>query len=210
MDYYRWCDDTITEEKWIEIIEGHSTSYKNYYDEEYKRISVLDKADQEVQLRQMIKVMNEMNMLEELEKQRVRKEIKKHMIDEGVVFKECPYTSDELKKKWKKAFLSSMTQKEMEECYLDEYLWHAFTYRKIVGYLEGKDALKSFDNKIKDEVFIFWQGEEQVYYLKTNNKLSSKHLRLDRCDVFIVDSNFTWTFLYKHCDNEPIWYEIKK
>lgn len=209
MDYYRWCDETITEEEWIKIIEEHSTNYKNYYNEEYKRISALDNVDQKVQLRQMIKVMNEMNILEELEKQRVNNEIKKSLIGEGVEFKECPYTSDELKNKWKQAFLSSMTQKDMEECYLDEYLWNAFTYKKVMGYIEGKDATKLFDNMIKDEIYIFWQGEEKVYYLKTNNKFNSKHLRLERHDVYIVDSNFTWTFIYKHCDNEPIWYEKK-
>lgn len=63
-----------------------------------------------------------------------------------------------LEEKWIGAFLPDITQVEREECHLDEYLWHAFTYEKNTD----------------------------------------------------VDSNFTWTYIYKHCDNESIWYKPNK
>ncbi|RCX16353.1 uncharacterized protein DUF4275 [Anaerobacterium chartisolvens] len=211
MEYCRWCDDMTSEEEWEDIIENHSINYKSYYNEEYQRISLLDEADKEVQLRQLVRVMKEMNILEEMEKQRNKNEIKKQLKSEGVVCKECQYTSGELKKKWEQKFLSHMTEKQKEECYLDEYLWNAFTRGSMKDYLEGDDAKKAFDDEEKDKVYIFWQLEEQVYYLATNNKLSSKHLRLEMGrDIYIVDSDFTWTFLYKHCDKRPIWYKINR
>ncbi|AEY64850.1 hypothetical protein [Clostridium sp. BNL1100] len=51
-----------------------------------------------------------MTKLQEMEKERNRREVEKRLIREGVVFKEAPYTSEELKKKWEQAFLSHMTQ----------------------------------------------------------------------------------------------------
>ncbi len=33
MEYYRWCDDMMSEEEWIDIIENHSINYKNYDEE---------------------------------------------------------------------------------------------------------------------------------------------------------------------------------
>lgn len=213
MEYYRWNDDMITEEEWLDIVSKWSENYRNYCEKERKRINTLDEADRQLQMLQLIRVMDEMIKLEILERERNRNEIKKQLKSEGVVCKECMYTSDEIKSKWQQAFLSHITKEEKEEWYIDMYLWHAFTYgkEKMAGYLEGDDARKAFDNEIKDKLYIFWQGEEQVYYLATNNKLRSKHLRFDMgLDIYVVDSNFTWTFLYKHCDKTPIWYKKKK
>ena len=60
----------------------------------------------------------------------------------------------------------------------------------------------------KINVFIFWQLQDKVLYLETNNKLSWKYLRLEMSnDVYVVDSNFSWTYLIKHFNRKQIWYK---
>ncbi len=208
MNYYKWDDETISEEEWIYILENHSDNFMNYFKKESQRINILDETDQDLQLRQLGRIMGEMTKLQEMEKERNRREVEKKLIIEGVVFKESPYTSEELKKKWEQAFLSHMTQEEKNYCHIDEYLWHSFTYQKMKDYLEGSNAISAFNEEKKDKVFIFWQLQDKVLYLETNNKLSWKYLRLELGhDVYVVDSNFTWTYLLKHMDKRPIWYK---
>ncbi len=93
--------------------------------------------------------------LEELERLRIRNVIKKQLESERVLIKKCLYTSAEIKKKWELAFLTHMTDTEKEDCHINEYLLHAFTYGKMNDYLEGKDAIKAFNNETKDEIYIF-------------------------------------------------------
>ena len=208
MDYYKWND--VTDEEWSDIIHKQSSNYMSYFENENRRISNFEGEEEELQLRQLIEIMGQMNILQEMEKDRVRNIIKEELTKKGVIYKECIYTSEELKNKWLSAFLPNITDKEKTDIYLDQYLWHAFTYHKIENYLEGDNAAIAFDKEKKDEIYMFWQGKEETYHIETKNQLTTRHLRLEQSDLYIVDSKFTWTYILKHCDDKPIWYKKVK
>lgn len=209
MKYDSWCDSNLSEEEWNEILEEHSDNYVQYYANEMQRIARLEEGEQKLQAEQLMRIMDEMQKLEELELDRNERMVKQELQKIGVLFRESQFSAEELREKWKNAFLENMTDEERQECFINEYLWHAFTYNKITNYLEGQEALESFDKQEKQRIYLFYQLSDEVYFLETHNKLNSKYLRFEKRarDMYIVDEEFTWTYIYKHCDNKPIWYE---
>lgn len=207
--YEHWCDSNLSEEEWNEILEEHSDNYVQYYSNEMRRISRLEEGEQKLQVEQLMRVMDEMNKLEELELERNKRIVKEYLKEIGVELKENSLTAFQLREKWKNTFLSELSEDELKECCIDEYLWHAFTYNKVTNYLEGQEALEAFDKQEKHRIYLFYQLSDDVYFLETHNKLNSKYLRFEKRarDMYIVDEEFTWTYIYKHCDNKPIWYE---
>lgn len=207
--YEHWCDSNLSEDEWNEILEEHSDNYVQYYSNEMRRISRLEEGEQKLQVEQLMRVMDEMNKLEELELERNKRAVKEHLKEIGVELKESSLTAFQLREKWKNAFLSELSEDELKEYCIDEYLWHAFTYNKVTNYLEGQEALEAFDKQEKHRIYLFYQLSDDVYFLETHNKLNSKYLRFEKRarDMYIVDEEFTWTYIYKHCDNKPIWYE---
>ena len=74
MRYHEWSNEQLTEEEWNGIMEEHSSGYLQYYSSEMRRIAKLEEEDQNRQTKQLIKVMDQMQMLEELEIQRNKKQ----------------------------------------------------------------------------------------------------------------------------------------
>lgn len=211
MKYELWLDDNLTEEEWDDIIESHSDNYQSYLDNEMKRINNLDEMNRNQQIEQLLRVMDEMQKLEELEWKRNESEAQKQAKKAGLEFLKSNYTAEQLREKWKKVFVADLSEDEKKECEIEEFLWNVFTFGMKTDFLEGDEANKAFSNKIKERVYVFYQHEDAVYYIDTHNKLELQYLRFQKRakDMFLVDEKFTWTFIYKHCDQVPIWYEKK-
>ncbi|MDX8342576.1 DUF4275 family protein [Rossellomorea sp. YZS02] len=119
--------------------------------------------------------------------------------------KEMPEWSNYLLKKWEDAFVSHLSDEEKESIFLhsDRYscgfLWHVFSWEKT-DRLVGKKAKELFQKQRKRECFVFYQLKEDVLLVQNASRLGVEDLR-DEEDVYIVDKNFTWTYVQTH-DNE--------
>lgn len=164
MRYDRWCDSNLSEEEWNEILEEHSDNYVQYYSSEMQRISNLEETERKLQVEQLMCVMSEMNKLEELELERNKRTVIEHLKEIGVELQESSLTAFQLREKWKNTFLSELSEDELKECCIDEYLWHAFTYNKVTNYVEGQEALKLFDKQEKHRVYLFYQLSDDVFF----------------------------------------------
>ena len=67
---------------------------------------------------------------------------------------------EEIKNKWIEVFAGHLTKKERRKIYMNQYLWHIFSYEKMPC-LEGAKARKAFDELKEKEYYIFY--EDWVY-----------------------------------------------
>lgn len=62
--------------------------------------------------------------------------------------------------------------------------------------LEGKEAENTFHNEGKKECYIFYQHCDDVLLIKDASLLSMDDMY--KGDIYIVDREFTWTFVKTH------------
>ncbi|HFJ9405333.1 TPA: DUF4275 family protein [Bacillus paranthracis] len=109
----------------------------------------------------------------------------------GVYFRKC----------WEDNFANHLSDEEKEDIFLygDKYgcgyLWHIFSYEKKKC-LEGKEAENTFHNEGKKECYIFYQHCDDVLLIKDASLLSMDDMY--KGDIYIVDREFTWTFVKTH------------
>lgn len=58
----------------------------------------------------------------------------------------------EFEKQWLDSFAPQITKKQYEDCYVNEFLWHVFSYQLVANpdVLTGDEAIKAYDNLDKD------------------------------------------------------------
>lgn len=112
------------------------------------------------------------------------------------------------RKRWEDNFANHLSYEEKEEIHLygDKYscgyLWHIFSYEKKKC-LEGKEAENMFHNEMKKECYIFFQHCDEVLLIKDASLLRMDDILREtddayKGDIYIVDENFTWTFVKTH------------
>ncbi|GCF66809.1 MULTISPECIES: DUF4275 family protein [Bacillus] len=105
------------------------------------------------------------------------------------------------RKRWEDNFANHLSDEEKEDIFLygDKYrcgyLWHIFSYEKKKC-LEGKEAENTFHNEGKKECYIFYQHCDDVLLIKDASLLSMDDMY--KGDIYIVDKDFTWTFVKTH------------
>ena len=107
-----------------------------------------------------------------------------------------------LRKSWEKAFAGHLTEKEKEEIFLNQFLWHVCSWGKAVCAI-GEEAAALFEKQEKDECTIFYQFVDDAYLLKNAKELTVSDLpyesrNMDRNDMYVMDANHTWTFIMTH------------
>ena len=116
----------------------------------------------------------------------------------GVYFRKC----------WEDHFANHLSDKEKEDIFLygDKYacgyLWHIFSYEKKKC-LEGKEAKNAFHNEVKKDCYIFYQHCDEVLLIKDASLLHMDDILCEtddayKGDIYIVDKDFTWTFVKTH------------
>lgn len=109
-------------------------------------------------------------------------------------FKEISYDGKSYRDKWKEKFASNLTESLRNNIYLDDFLWHVVSYKKIEAY-EKNHAREMFSRDIQENWIVFFQNEESVYKIADSSGLSDKIFdKLE--DVYIV--NESYEVLYKH------------
>ena len=106
-----------------------------------------------------------------------------------------------IKEKYIKHFFKDLTNEDRNECYFDQYMWHAFSYKKIEA-LEGVQAIKAFEEISKNGVYIFFEHNNNVTEV---DNISFQELEYNlkknkdwEYDCYVVDKHFKWTFVYTH------------
>lgn len=115
----------------------------------------------------------------------------------------APLEAKELKKKWEGAFAQHLTRVEKDEIYFDEMLWHVFSSEKV-GSLEGKEAMEAFNRQKKQRCYLFYQEENNAFILENTSVLAADDIinkNIGTVDVYIVSSNFKWTYVLTHEDD---------
>ncbi len=114
----------------------------------------------------------------------------------GTVTQKNDAEIEELKKKWELAFAGGLTDEERKEIYLDDFLWHACSYKKI-NLLEKDEAREAFNKVLKEEVVGFYQNENDVLNFRDGSFLKDSDFDLED-DIYVVDSDYKWTYIVTH------------
>ena len=57
---------------------------------------------------------------------------------------EDKYTVKEIKQKWISEFCSLLTEEEQKRCHMNQFMWHAFSYKMVEPILKGRLATVSY------------------------------------------------------------------
>ena len=104
-------------------------------------------------------------------------------------------------KKYEETFFSDLTEKDKKEIYFNQFMWHAFSYKKIEC-LDGEDAINEFAKMNKNEVYIFLENDDTI--LEEKNVTLEKLFEIVKNheefgdDYYVVSKDFTWTFVTTH------------
>lgn len=106
---------------------------------------------------------------------------------------------NDIKKKYIDIFFSSLTEKEKSKIYFEQYMWHAYSYKKLLA-SEGWKAIEEFKKCNQDGVYVLFQDSDEVIEkdsLSLNELIDNMEI-FGHADCYIVDKNFKWTFIYTH------------
>ena len=109
----------------------------------------------------------------------------------------------ELMNKWLSVFGAGVDKQIMEE-HVTSYgnlLWHLFTWGNV-SCLQGEEAREAFDELQYDTVIRFYDGyASHIEKVSVIDKISAKKVDKDRAsDVYIVEEDFSWTYVRTHED----------
>ena len=105
-----------------------------------------------------------------------------------------------LKDKYIEVFYKGLTEKDKEKIYLNDYLWHAYSY-EVIPCIKGVDAVKEFKKREKNDVYVFclYNGYvEEIKDLTYEKLLNMIYWDKIYSDCYVVDKDFKWTFVYTH------------
>ena len=185
-DYAKWKDFTITDEEWDALINSPANALENCTEQEIREYQLREIAEEDYQ----------------------KQLLKEHLKNIGVTKYISTLTKDDIVNKWKEHFCPLPSRERQKAYYMEEHLWHAFTYNLISAWSEGKEAKEQFERVRKNDVYIFFEDEEDVYHVNMPDSVKSCTFRLLYYeDVFFVDGNFEWTFVFTH-EGKAIWYSL--
>lgn len=126
----------------------------------------------------------------------------KQLAKNNIRFKEFSYYAPYFRKRWEDAFVHHLSKLEKEKIFLygDRYfcgyLWHIFSNDKR-PYIMQNAANEAFDAQKKAKCYVFHQRLSEVLVIEQATNLKSLHLEHSE-DLFIVDEDFTWTYVVTH------------
>lgn len=140
-------------------------------------------------------------------------DLSKRLSRKNMKFTENLHWGIYFKKRWENAFAHHLLQEEKERIFLigdhyfSGYLWHLFSY-KMIPHLSQIKAEEAFNSLKKTECYIFYEHFPEVFYVEDANSLKAEDL-LEEEDIYIVDKNFTWTYVVTHEESCGPYFTIK-
>lgn len=104
--------------------------------------------------------------------------------------------------KWEETFAGHLSDTEKKKIYLKSdrfysgYLWHVFSYQTR-DHLSGGEAIRAFHSLRKKRCFVFYQHSNDAFLLEDASRIDVNILQNEE-DIYVVDSDFTWTFVITH------------
>lgn len=103
--------------------------------------------------------------------------------------------AENLRKRWLQEFTKGI---DITDIFIDSYLWHVFSYERLKA-MQGEEAKERLKVIPKKNIYIFLNEGNFVYYLENAEKFLLEDIRFYQ-DVYVVDEDFTWTFVSTHED----------
>lgn len=123
----------------------------------------------------------------------------KTLKDKSVLITELFGEGDKFKKLWEEKFAKNISMRKKKEIHYTQFLWHTFSYN-VLPSLKNEAAIEAFDVLKKNECYIFYQNSELVLKLDNAEKIKVNDFR-SQDDIYIVDTNFNWTYVNTHEDS---------
>lgn len=97
---------------------------------------------------------------------------------------------------WEKEFAEAISSDEKRKIYLHDFLWHLFSYEKVEAF--AKDYAKnSFNNELKNRVYVFYQHSDYALTIENAKNIVAEDFNYED-DIYIVDTEFQWTYVNTH------------
>ncbi|RFU70547.1 DUF4275 family protein [Peribacillus saganii] len=115
---------------------------------------------------------------------------------------EIPSWGTYLRKPWELNFANHLSFNDKKSIYLYDqdgacgYLWHLFSYGKK-SCKKDEQAQTAFNNEQKDKCYIFYQHSDHALLIE-NARLFSADDLINEEDVYVVDKEFSWTYVKTH------------
>ncbi|MCP3764805.1 DUF4275 family protein [Domibacillus sp. A3M-37] len=132
----------------------------------------------------------------------------------GILVTKLISKKEDLRKQWEEAFAKHLSKSQKGKIYFHQHLWHVFSYNKL-SCLEEQKARDAFNKVKKKGCYIFYRDNQSVLLLENAKILKAEDILkdVDDCleDVYVVDKDFTWTYVFTHEEYcGPYFYQSKK
>lgn len=99
---------------------------------------------------------------------------------------------------WEQHFADALSEDTKKDIYFSQYLWHAFSYKKIQCF-NNESAIVEFNKVIKQQkpCYIFFQHNEMAFLVDFLSGINYEDLPLYN-DIYIMDEEHEWTFVRTH------------
>jgi hypothetical protein len=114
----------------------------------------------------------------------------------GIEFIRNDVTSTILKLSWENNFAIGLTKEDKDEIYFNQYMWHIYSFEKREALTKTK-ARRNFNRIKKNHVYVFFQNNEDVFYIDKAELLKACDFDLYD-DVYVVDIEMRWTYIHTH------------
>lgn len=120
----------------------------------------------------------------------------KDMQQRGIELKRADISSKSIKTKWRNVFASGLTKEDKKKIYFSYYMWHIYSF-EVKQALVKEKARRAFNRKVKNQVYVFYQNQEEVYFIENARQLKASDFDMND-DVYIVDADMKWTYIHTH------------
>ncbi|MBD1382196.1 DUF4275 family protein [Metabacillus arenae] len=128
-------------------------------------------------------------------------ELRESLINKEVMLTELPNKGINFRKQWEEKFVKKLSKSQKIKINLDSLLWHAFSYNKL-SCLEKGEAMYAFNKERKKECYVFIQHNDDALMLHDAKRIKADDFSGENdiylSDVYIVDKDFTWTYVRTH------------
>ena len=110
-------------------------------------------------------------------------------------------TKNEFYSAWLSHFANGISKKNIEKYVVSarNYLWHVFSWELLDKkvFLSGDSAKQAYDQIDKrNTLYIDWFEDDETKKLTT--KLSTAKALDEMTEIYVVDSDFSWTYIKTH------------
>ncbi|WDV46320.1 DUF4275 family protein [Clostridiaceae bacterium M8S5] len=164
--------------------------------EQVKIHKLEDEVEKQIRLDLLDRIIEQMNDYDVHIKEYEYSKKRNEAVSRGVNFVANVENANDLKERWINMFTTDIDDKVKEEIYFNSFLWHIFSYRKLIA-KTGQEAREMFNNCNKNTVYIFYQHSEVTYFINNPQKLLASDFDLEE-DIYVFDVKEKWTYIHTH------------